>query len=252
MEASMGRAHIALTHAEPRLRRSKKTFSAHRAIFAIFIPLSIILFDGEAYAQCSAQKTLKNNSSPHVFLETDSLPKQVITSAATVLVWRKVNVGTFTNTAALIHALKAANCGIGDLANKILMPHSITFNGTKTELGLVAPSVAELGLRAEQTPIKQIYKQAIRLGFQLATPEIGPQLRLQYFDQPPGEFLNVAMEPIETPGGEHVIFVVANGGAGLLLLGDDVSANRTFYRASRFLFVKPANMAHRSVAHKMR
>lgn len=248
----MGFVNIALTRAEPRLRRSMTTFSAHLAFFVILSALSIILFNDNAYGQCSAQRTLKSNSSRYVFPKTDSSPKQVITSAATALIWRKVNVGAFRKSSALIHALKAANCGIGDLANKSLMRHSMTFIGTKTESELVAASVADLGLHAETTSITQIYKRALRLGFQLVAAEMGPQLRLQYYDQPPGEFLNLAMEPIETSEGERVIFVVANGGAGLVLLGHDVNANPTFFRTSRFLFVRPTNMTHRSVAHKAR
>jgi hypothetical protein len=76
------------------------------------------------------------------------------------------------------------------------------------------------------------------LGFELAAAEVGPQLRLQYFDQPIGEFLIIGMEPIRTWKGKHVILTVANSGAGLILIGQDGSAEAQISVASRFLFVR--------------
>ena len=66
---------------------------------------------------------------------------------------------------------------------------------------------------------------------------MAPQLRLQYSDQPLGEFL-VAMEPIETWKGEPVILTVANGGAGLVILGRDGRADAPIPVGSRFLFAR--------------
>jgi hypothetical protein len=83
-----------------------------------------------------------------------------------------------------------------------------------------------------------LYARAQRLGFGLAAAEVGPQLRLQYFDQPIGEFLIIGMEPIRTWKGERVILTVANGGAGLILIGQDGSADAQISVASRFLFVR--------------
>lgn len=80
------------------------------------------------------------------------------------------------------------------------------------------------------------------LGFALAPAEVGPQLRLQYFEQPLGEYLNIAMPPIETPGGKPRIFVVVNGGAGLQLVGTDVGAAE-FHDQARFVFVRRGSIA---------
>ncbi len=86
---------------------------------------------------------------------------------------------------------------------------------------------------------REIYARAQQLGFGLAAAEIGPQLRLQYLDQPVGEFLIIGMAPIRTWNGEPVILTVANGGAGLILIGQDGSAEAQIPVASRFLFVRP-------------
>jgi hypothetical protein len=76
---------------------------------------------------------------------------------------------------------------------------------------------------------------------------VAPQLRLQYSDQPLGEFL-VAMEPIETWKGEPIILTVANGGAGLVILGRDGRANAPIPVGSRFLFVRPNDAARAKTA----
>jgi hypothetical protein len=99
-------------------------------------------------------------------------------------------------------------------------------------------SAAELGFQTDTALLADIYARAKQLGFGLAAAEIGPQLRLQYFDQPIGEFLIIGMEPIRTWKGAPVILNVANGGAGLILIGQDGSADAQIPVTSRFVFVR--------------
>jgi hypothetical protein len=51
------------------------------------------------------------------------------------------------------------------------------------------------------------------------------------------------MAPIRTWNGEPVILTLANGGAGLTLIGQDGSADAQISVASRFLFVRPNETA---------
>ena len=113
----------------------------------------------------------------------------------------------------------------------------------KTNVELFAVSAAELGFETDTVSLAAIYARAQLLGFGLAAAEVGLQLRLQYFDQPIGEFLIIGMEPIRTWDGERVIITVANGGAGLILIGHDGSANAQISVASRFLFVRSKKAA---------
>jgi hypothetical protein len=83
-----------------------------------------------------------------------------------------------------------------------------------------------------------VYAWARQLGFELAAAEVGPLLRLQYTDQPMGEFLIVGMEPIKTWSGEPIILNVANGGAGLVLIGQDGGAGAEIPATSRFVFAR--------------
>ena len=98
-------------------------------------------------------------------------------------------------------------------------------------------SAAELGFQTDTVPLAEIYARARQSGFGLAAAEVAPQLRLQFLDQPMGEFL-IGMEPIKTWTGEPVILTVADGGAGLVLIGRDGSANAEIPVAARFLFVR--------------
>jgi hypothetical protein len=108
---------------------------------------------------------------------------------------------------------------------------------------LIAVSAAELGFPTDTASLASIYARAQQLGFGLAAAEVAPQLRLQYFDQPIGEFLLIGMEPIETWKGEPVILNVANGGAGLILISQDGSADAEIPVVSRFLFVRSKEAA---------
>lgn len=99
-------------------------------------------------------------------------------------------------------------------------------------------SAAELGFRTDTVTLGAIYARVQQLGLGLAAAEIGPQLRLQYFDQPLGEFLIIGMQPIKTWSGEQVILNVANGGAGLILIGQDGRPDAEISAISRLLFVR--------------
>jgi len=198
---------------------------------------STLLLSGAARAQCSARDVLQDEPR----LASAGIRPQVrVKSAADVPAWKTIAVGTFRNSFALVDALDAAGCSIGDSAGEILARPAFTLSAARTNVELLAVSVAALGLQSETAPLAEIYARAQELGFGLAAAEIAPQLRLQYFDQPVGEFLIIGMAPIRTWNGEPVILTVANGGAGLILIGQDGSADAQISVASRFLFVRPA------------
>ncbi|WP_426615343.1 hypothetical protein [Bradyrhizobium sp. McL0616] len=168
-----------------------------------------------------------------------NIPPIPIRSAAAVPVWKTITVGNFANSFALINALDAAGCSIGDSAGEILARPAFTLSAKKIDVQLFLVSAAELGFQDDTASLADIYARAQQLGFGLATAEVAPQLRLQYFEQPIGEFLIIGMEPIKTWKGEPVILNVANGGAGLIIIGQDGSAHAQISVACRFLFVRP-------------
>jgi hypothetical protein len=77
--------------------------------------------------------------------------------------------------------------------------------------------------------------RAHELGLELCPGVIGPELRLQYSDQPLGERLHIAMKPIKSGDGEPRIFVVAHDTNGLSL--DAARARPDDYWAPDAIFV---------------
>ena len=199
--------------------------------------LCIFLFASEAGAQCSARDALRNQLRP-VKIPSAGGPQHPVISADAVPVWKQITVGTFADPLALRNALDAVGCSIGDLAAEVLARPAFTLSTAKANVELLAVSAAQLGFQSDTASLADIYARAQRLGFRLAAAEVAPQLRLQYFDQPIGEFLIIGMEPIKTWEGEPVILTVANGGAGLILIGQDGSADAEISVTSRFLFVR--------------
>jgi hypothetical protein len=216
-------------------------------LFIAMLCTAFVLFASEAGAQCTARDVLKNHLALRKTPSADRPPIPV-RSADAVPVWKTITVGTFANSFALRNALDAAGCGIGDQAEEILARPAFTVSATKTDVALVAVSAAELGFQPDTASLADIYARAQQLGFGFAAAEVAPQLRLQYFDQPFGEFL-VGMQPIKTWKGEPVILTVANGGAGLVLIGQDGRAAAEIPVASRFLFVRSNEAASAKAVH---
>lgn len=133
-------------------------------------------------------------------------------------------------------AVEKAGMKIGDWANDILGKPALTVAESVTEVELVVASVAELGFK-DGAPLRGIYVRAQELGLDLCPPEVGPQLRLQYSDQPKGEWLGIAMEPIADSGGGVNLFSVEHGG-GVCWLGTGNGSPGTFwYGYNRFVFL---------------
>jgi hypothetical protein len=197
----------------------------------------IVLCASGANAQCSARHVLQNAATPKTAPVVASADTREGTAA--LKVWKTITLGEFANSFALRNALDAADCGIGEMAEEIIARPAFTLASTKTDVDLVVVSAAELGLGAESVSLRDIYSRAEQFGLGLAPAEVGPALRLHYFDQPIGEFLHVGMKPIATWKGEPGIFVVVNGGAGLIVVGQNGSADISMPASSAFLFVRP-------------
>jgi hypothetical protein len=168
-------------------------------------------------------------------------------------VWKTITIGGSKGVNAVRAAIDAAPCPmwIGDEADEILGRPAFPFVKAPVELDLVVLSVFELGFgdRASRNDIElaasvevslhDIYTRAVALGFELCPAEVGPALRLNYLDQPLGEFLHIAMKPVARYSGELVDFTVGNGGAGLMLVGGNGDPDVKLPGAARFVFVRP-------------
>ena len=131
-------------------------------------------------------------------------------------VWKTIKLGTIKNADEFRKALKKAGFKISDWANNIIGKPAFTVASSEEEIELVNLSVEELGFK-NGAKYGDICTRAKELGLELCPNEVGPQLRLQYKDQPKGEWLRIAMEPITVSLGYLLIFDVEHGGDDLWL-----------------------------------
>lgn len=81
------------------------------------------------------------------------------------------------------------------------------------EAVLIQLRVKDLGF-LDRATTDQIYARAEELGLELCPPEVGPQFRLQYVNQPMNEFVYVGMKQIADSDGDPYVFRVARGDDG--------------------------------------
>ncbi|MDP3990944.1 MAG: hypothetical protein Q8P63_01470, partial [Candidatus Nealsonbacteria bacterium] len=77
------------------------------------------------------------------------------------------------------------------------------------------------------------------LGLELCPSEVGPQLRLQYRDQPNDEWIIVGMEPITDSGGSLRVLDVGRGDSGLWLYSYWSHPDRVWNPDDLLVFVLP-------------
>jgi len=78
-----------------------------------------------------------------------------------------------------------------------------------------------------------------QLGLELCPPEVAPQYRLKYTDQPLDERLYVAMKPIASSDGEPRIFVLGHNADGLFLDAARARPDDTWHPNNKFMFCLP-------------
>ncbi|MGP8199336.1 MAG: hypothetical protein ACLQU4_07530 [Limisphaerales bacterium] len=170
-----------------------KTYDAQTAKFAAAVLTSMPEMPSDVMQQWienpkGLQQALKKALCP---------PEEKTAPAPNFKTFRTLKLGTgISDGDGFRKALKEAEFSIGDLANDILGKPAFTASPEAKEVELVIVSVAELGFKKAATR-KDIYARAIECGLVLCPAEVGPQLRLQYTDQPKGEWLFIGMEPID-------------------------------------------------------
>src|SRR5262249_21422867 len=156
-------------------------------------------------------------------------------------IWRTITVRTYKGADAYRDALDSARIKVGVSADEILGRPAFPYARTKTDVKLAVLSAAELGVESDESSLSDVYERAKQVGLELCPAEVGPQLRLDYRNQPLGEALDIAMEPVATYSGDPTILTLANWGTGLMLIGRDGRSESTVNRISRFVFALPTN-----------
>ena len=153
--------------------------------------------------------------------------------------WKTIKLGTGLKTADDFRkTLKDNGFNISDSASDILRKPAFTAAVEETEIDLVKVTVGELGFK-KGARRDQIYERAKELGLELCPLEVGPQLRLQYQDQPNGEWILAAMEPIVDSGGDPGLFIVERDGSGRWLDGYWGRPDRFWFPGDQWVFCHP-------------
>ena len=200
----------------------------------VFLPVA--LFTGQAAGQSPRCLSTSAARAPAFAAEPAQTPPTTLETP----IWKTITVGGSKGVNAVRGAMEVAPCLIliGDDADEILGRPAFPFGKTPIKLDLVVLSVFGLGF-GDRASLHDIYARAVAQGFELCPAEVGPALRLNYLDQPVGEFLHIAMRPVARYTGELVDLSVGNAGAGLLLIGGDGQPDEVFSGAERFVFVRP-------------
>lgn len=149
--------------------------------------------------------------------------------------WKTITVGTCKTVNELSNALRNNDCRISDWAGDILK--KITLADAEAKIELVLVSVADLGF-TKKTRRDAIYDRAKEFGLDLVPAEAGPQLRLQYTDQPLNEWMLMAMEPITDSVGDQYVFSVAHDGDGRWLHGYYGNPDNLWLPDDRWVFAR--------------
>lgn len=154
---------------------------------------------------------------------------------ATFKTWRKLEVGLLRSVDSYRELMTEGGFKVGDYASKIL--NNMKLVEVLTTLDLVIVSVAELGF-FEGATFAQIVERARQLGLELCPAEVGPVLRSAYKDQPRGEWLRIAMDPIADSDGFLSVFRVGRDGDGLWLHAGWFYPQYVFGPGDRWVFVR--------------
>lgn len=100
------------------------------------------------------------------------------------IITRTVEVGGLTKSQ-LIQKLQQYSIMINEYGERLLADDKFTTSDTNYSLQTVELTVGDLGFPDGATTA-QIFKRASELGLELCPLELGPQLRLDYLDQPEG------------------------------------------------------------------
>lgn len=122
--------------------------------------------------------------------------------------WKIITLGTGPKSAyGFRMAIKKAKMFIGESGDFILGNLAFRVHCKKKKVELVNVSLNELGFE-NGAACADIFRRAQELGLDLCPAEVGPQLRLQYKDQPKNEWLLIAMEPLHDSSDNLNVFVV--------------------------------------------
>ena len=157
-----------------------------------------------------------------------SVPNNKLTKTIPILsIWKTIKLGDYKHIDDLLASITQSGMTVGEWGNHLLTRPDFNLHHELVEIPLVQVNIDELPLR-EDMYLNDIYSAVIgksitindtEYEIALCPNEVGPQLRLQYTDQPKDELLRIAMDPIKDSVGSIALFRVENVKSNMLLSG---------------------------------
>jgi hypothetical protein len=152
-------------------------------------------------------------------------------------VWKTIKLGVNRTKEGYRRALKDAGCAMSNFLTCCILDINTVFSDVELEVDLVRVSVGDLDLK-NGTAVHEVCEQALKFGLEFCPLEAIFALRLQYPDQPEGEWLLVVTDH----GNENLITtgdVIKTNGVNFV---GAKYTNRFFYTLDekhRLVFVRP-------------
>lgn len=135
----------------------------------------------------------------------------------------------------LEHQIENQGMRIGDYAKSMTENRDFKTLQKPEQRKLVRLQVEDLGFTNYPTTT-ELYARAEELGLELCPPEVGPQYRINYKNQPMGEWVYIGMKPITDSHGDPSVFYVARHEHGLWLHDDFAGPGRRWAPSHRLVF----------------
>ncbi|KKR89309.1 MAG: hypothetical protein UU36_C0035G0007 [Candidatus Uhrbacteria bacterium GW2011_GWE2_41_1153] len=135
----------------------------------------------------------------------------------------------------LINEMEQAHMNITEEARYMLKNPDFVSGKNPEEITIVQLTVADLGFTRSATTT-QVFERAQALGLELCPPNIGPNYRLKYRNQPLHERFLIGMKQIDDSDGNPHIFFLGRHGVGLWLYGIWAQPHGEWNNSDEFAF----------------
>ncbi len=174
-----------------------------------------------------------------VTFDTSDKLATITADAPALKVWKTLKRRPeLKNAAGIRKALKEGGFKIGDWANDLLGQTAFTVTTEEGEVDFVCLSNADLG-RPDGCQFQETCQLGVALGLELCEPDDAANVRMNYRDQPLGEWLTMAMKAIRVSHGSLDVFSVGHDGDGLWLITCRGIHDGFFSGVGRFVFRLP-------------
>jgi len=129
--------------------------------------------------------------------------------------WKTIKLGGATSAQDFTDSMKAKGVtvttgGTTNSAEELLGKSDFAIASSPTTVDLIRVTPRDLGFDKRKPEHTLLYKKAAELGLGMCSLEVGPQLRLQYLNQPKGEVLYVGIQKEANYAMNRLSYAISN------------------------------------------